>query len=83
MTIIMALSINNAPRYFIFPDNVPTLKAADETFIKIRSKGITTGKLSIAIRAKLLLVREAIAEIIVSEDAKPKLPSNKVLMNKG
>ena len=83
MAITIALSINNAARYFILPDKVPTDKAAAETFIRIRSKGITTGKLSIAISAKLLLVRDAIAEIMVSEDANPKLPNNKELMNKG
>ena len=79
----MALSINNAARNFILPETVPTSKADAETFIKIRSKGIITGKLKIAISAKLLLVREAIADIIVSDEAKPKLPSNKALINKG
>ena len=79
----MALSINNAARNFILPETVPTSKAAADTFINMRSKGITTGKLNMAISAKLLLVRDAIADIIVSEEANPKLPSNKALMNKG
>ena len=83
MAITTALSINNAARYFILPETVPTFKAAAETFIKIRSNGITTGKLSMAISAKLLLVREAMADIMVSDEAKPKLPSNKALINKG
>ena len=83
IAITIALSINNAARYFILPDMVPTLNAAAETFINMSSKGITTGKLNIAISAKLLLVRDAMADIIVSEEANPKLPSNKALMNKG
>ena len=83
MAITMALSINNADRYFILPEMVPTLKAEDETFISVSSMGITTGKLRMAMSAKLLLVREAIADIMVSADAKPKLPSNKAEINKG
>jgi len=83
MAITIAFSINNAARYFILPETVPTFKAAAETFINMRSKGMTTGKLNMAIKAKLLFVRDAIADIIVSEEANPKLPSNKALMNKG
>ena len=83
MAITMALSINNAARNFILPETVPALSAAAETFIRMRSNGITTGKLNMAISAKLLLVRDAMADIMVKEDAKPKLPSNKALINKG
>ena len=81
--ITITLSISKAKRYLIFPAMVPTLKAADETFISVSNRGITTGKLKMAISAKLLLVRDAMADIMVKEDAKPKLPSNKALINKG
>ncbi len=81
--ITITLSISKAKRYLRLPAMVPTLKAADETFIKVSKSGITTGKLKMAISAKLLLVREAMAAIMVRADANPKLPSNNALMNKG
>ena len=67
----------------MFPAMVPTLNAADDTFIKVSNRGITTGKLKIAINAKLLLVREAMAAIMVSADANPKLPNSSELINNG
>ena len=45
-----------------------------DTFIKVVNNGNTMGKLRMAIKEKLLLAREAIAAIIVSMDASPKLP---------
>jgi hypothetical protein len=52
-----------------------------ESFIKTISKGIMIGKLNIAIRVKLLLVLEAIADTMVNKDEKPKLPNNNVTKN--
>ena len=41
------------------------------------------GKLKIAINVKLFPALEAIAETIVNNEEKPKLPMNKVIKNKG
>jgi len=76
-------SKSKATRYLIFPAIVPTLNAADDTFISVSNRGITIGKLKMAINAKLLLVREAIAAIMVKADAKPKLPKSNELINNG
>jgi hypothetical protein len=45
--------------------------------------GIMIGKLKMAIRVKLLLVFEAIADTIVSKEENPKLPSISVNMKSG
>ena len=48
-----------------------------ENFISTIKKGISSGKLSIAIKLKLDDAFEAIAETIVNIEEKPKLPSSK------
>ncbi len=48
-----------------------------ENFISTIKKGISNGKLSIAIKLKLDDAFEAIAETIVNIEEKPKLPSSK------
>lgn len=83
MAITIAFNMASAARYFIFPESVPTLRADFDTFIKVSNIGITIGKLNIAISAKLLLVREAIAEIIVNAEENPKLPSNSAAIKSG
>ena len=65
-----------------FPDQSEETNAMRETFIRVVSKGRTTGKLKIAIREKLLLALEAMAAIIVRMDDNPKLPSNNAVRNK-
>ena len=66
-----------------FPDQSAETSAIRETFISVVSNGRTMGKLKIAIREKLLLALEAMAAIMVSIEAKPKLPSIKEVRNKG
>jgi hypothetical protein len=48
-----------------------------ENFISTIKKGISSGKLSIAIKLKLDDAFEAIAETIVNIEEKPKLPRSK------
>lgn len=53
-----------------------------ESLISTINNGIIMGKLNIAINVKLLLVLDAIAETIVSNEENPKLPSKSVKRNK-
>lgn len=64
------------------PDQSFDTSAECDTFMSVVSRGRTMGKLSIAIKEKLLLAREAMAAIIVRIDAKPKLPRNSEVRNK-
>jgi hypothetical protein len=57
--------------------------ASLETFINVIKKGISIGKLKIAIILKLPLVLAAIADIIVKIDEKPILPKNRDNKNIG
>jgi hypothetical protein len=52
-------------------------KRMDEALIKLKSKGIITGKERMAIKAKLLLERDAIAATMVKTDAKPIAPKTR------
>ena len=54
-----------------------------ETFISDNNNGISMGKLRIAIKLKLLLVLEAIADTMLKTLAKPMLPKTKVSIKKG
>ena len=47
------------------------------------NRGIMIGKLKMAINVKLLFAFEAMAETIVNNEEKPKLPNNNVIVNKG
>ena len=53
-----------------------------ESLINTINNGIMIGKLRIAINVKLLFDLEAIAETIVNNEEKPKLPSKRVMQNK-
>lgn len=66
----------------MFSPIVSPVMAAAEPFIVISSKGSISGKLKIAMSAKLLLVRDAIADIIVSTAENPILLKNKNRANK-
>jgi hypothetical protein len=54
-----------------------------ESLIKTINKVMKIGKLMMAIKVKLLLLLEAMAETIVSNDAKPKLPKVKTIKKRG
>ena len=66
-----------------FPDQSPETRAVRETFIRVVSKGSTIGKLRIAISEKLLLALEAMAAIMVSIEANPKLPKISAVRKSG
>ena len=59
----------------------PDAKELFEALINSISNGKITGNPSMAINAKLLLVLEAIAEIMVNKEAKPIAPIRKVMKN--
>ena len=54
-----------------------------ENFISTIKKGLSNGKLSIAIKLKLDDAFEAIAETIVNIEEKPKLPRSKAIKKNG
>ena len=54
-----------------------------DTFIRVARNGSTIGKLRIAMREKLLLARDAIADTIVSVDASPRLPRIRAIRKRG
>jgi hypothetical protein len=54
-----------------------------ESLINTINNGINIGKLMMAIRVKLLLLLEAMAETIVNKEAKPKLPKVKTIKKRG
>ena len=66
----------------IFPVQSSPVIELNDTLIKVNNNGNTTGKLNIAIKVKLLLDLEAMAETIVNIDANPNPPRIIVIMKR-
>ncbi len=78
---VITFKNNKISNEFMSHKSSPSI-AFFESFINTISKGIIIGKLNMAIKVKLLFVLDAIADTIVNNEEKPKLPNNKVTVNK-
>ena len=63
-------------------DQSPEVIADPDDFIRVINRGSTMGKLKMAISEKLFPALEAMAATMVSTEARPRLPSTSVIINK-
>ena len=78
---MMMFKNTNIIKELVSHNSNPSMAFLD-SFINTINKGIIIGKLNMAISVKLLFVFDAIADTIVNNDEKPKLPNIKVMINK-